>query len=172
MGVKVVDLKQSKWYYGCLDDEIPSDDIVFLVTYFVLSNKDKIYEVVDIKEKGRPVNPPEYLVSLLIYGALRHIDGTDELAEMARFHQKFRYACGDLQPSGRVLRKFMQDYGNLFKQMLALTLNLAYNLGLTDFDFVCVDGTIIKAINSPFNVIYYEDALVLIKNLKSDSPSS
>ena len=33
-----------------------------------------------------------------------------------------------------------------------------YNLGLTDFDFVCVDGTIIKATNSPFNVIYYEDA--------------
>ena len=42
MGVKVVDLKQSKWYYGCLDDDIPSDDIVFLVTYFVLSNKDLI----------------------------------------------------------------------------------------------------------------------------------
>ena len=172
MGVKVVDLKQSKWYYGCLDDEIPSDDIVFLVTYFVLSNKDRIYEVVDIKENGRPVNPPEYLVSLLIYGALRHINGTDELAEMAKFHQKFRYACGDLQPSGRVLRKFMQDYGNLFKQVLALTLNLAYTLGLTDFDFVCIDGTIIKATNSPFNVIYYEDALVLIENLKSKSPSS
>lgn len=39
MGVKVVDLKQSEWYIGCLDDDIPSDDIVFLVTYFVLSNK-------------------------------------------------------------------------------------------------------------------------------------
>ncbi|MBQ6444664.1 MAG: transposase [Methanosphaera sp.] len=102
----------------------------------------------DIKEKGKPVNPPEYLVSLLIYGALRHVDGTDELAEMARFHQKFRYAYGDLQPSGRVLRKFMQDYGNLFKQMFSLTLNLAYTLGLTDFDFVCVNGTIIKATNS------------------------
>ena len=85
----------SKWWY------------VFLVTYFVLSNKDRIYEVVDIKENGRPVNPPEYLVSLLIFGALRHINGTDELVEMAKFHQKFRYACGDLQPSGRVLRKFM-----------------------------------------------------------------
>jgi len=56
--------------------------------------------------------------------------------------------------------------------MLALTLNLAYTLGLTDFDFVCIDGTIIKATNSPFNVIYYEDALVLIENLKSKSPSS
>lgn len=29
MGVKVVDLKQSEWYIGCLDDDIPSDDIVF-----------------------------------------------------------------------------------------------------------------------------------------------
>ena len=40
IGVKVVDLKHRKWYCGCLDDEIPSDDIVFLLTYFVLSNKD------------------------------------------------------------------------------------------------------------------------------------
>ena len=120
-----MDLKQRKWYCDCLDDEIPSDEIVFLLTYFVLSNKDGIYEVVDIKEKGRPVNPPEYLVSLLIYGAFRHVDGTDELAEMARFHQKFRYACSDLQPSGRVLRKFMQDYGNLFKQMFSYYLKFS-----------------------------------------------
>jgi transposase len=106
-----------------------------------------IYEIVDIKERGRPVNPPEYMIALLIYGALRHIGGTDELAEMAEFHQKFRYVSGDLKPSGRVLRKFMHEYGNLFKQLLASTLTLAYNLGLTDFDYVCVDRTIIKAIN-------------------------
>ena len=171
MGIKVVDLRQSKWYLGCLDDDIPSDDIVFLVTYFVLSNKDMIYEIVDIKKRGRPVNPPEYMVALLIYGALRHIDGTDELAEMAQYHQKFRYVCGDLKPSGRVLRKFIQEYGNLFKQLLAATLNLAYTIGLTDFDFVCVDGTIIKATNSPFNVIYYDDALTLLENLSSDTSS-
>lgn len=171
MGIKVVDLKQSKWYIGCLDDDIPSDDIVFLVTYFVLSNKDMIYEFVDVKERGRPINPPEYMIALLIYGALRHIDGTNELAEMAEFHQKFRYVSGDLKPSGRVLRKFIQEYGNIFKQLLAATLNLAYSLGLTDFDHVCVDGTIIKATNSPFNVIYYEDALKLMELLLSDSPS-
>ena len=172
MGVKVVDLKQSQWYYGCLDDEIPSDDIVFLVTYFVLSNKDMIYEFVEVKKRGRPINPPEYMIALLIYGALRHINGTDELAEMAEFHKKFRYVSGDLNPSGRVLRKFIEEYGNIFKQLLAATLNLAYNLGLTDFDYVCVDGTIIKATNSPFNVIYYEDALILLENLSSDVPNS
>ena len=137
-----------------------------------MSKKDIIYELIDIKERGRPVNPPEYIIALLIYGALRHINGTDDLTEMAEFHQKFRYVSGDLKPSGRVLRKFIQDYGNIFKQLLAATLNMAYTLGLTDFNFVCVDGTIIKAINSPFNVIYYEDALTLLKNLKSDSPST
>lgn len=90
------------------------------------------------------------MITLLIYGALRHINGTDELAEMTEFHKKFKYVSEDLEPSGRVLRKFIQEYGNIFKQLLAATLNLAYNLGLTDFDYVCVDGTIIKATNSPF----------------------
>lgn len=33
MGIKVVNLRQSKWYLSCLDDDIQSDDIVFLVTY-------------------------------------------------------------------------------------------------------------------------------------------
>ena len=42
------------------------------------------------------------MIALLIYGALRHINGTGELAEMAEFHQKFRYVGGDLRPSGRV----------------------------------------------------------------------
>lgn len=172
MGVKLVDLKQSKWYVGCLDDDIPDDDIVFLVTYFILSNKDMIYEFVDVKERGRPINPPEYMVALLVYGAIRHVKGTEELAEMAEFHQKFKYISGDLKPSGRVLRKFMQEYGDLFKQLLAATLNLAYNLGLTDFSYVCVDGTIIKATNSPFNVIYRDDALKLLELLSSDTPNN
>lgn len=35
-----------------------------------------------------------------------------------------------------------------------------------------MDGTIIKATNSPSNVIYYEDALKLLENLLSDSPTS
>ena len=55
------------------------------------------------------------MIALLIYGALRHINGTDELAEMAEYHQKFRYVSVDLKPSGRVLRKFVQEYGNIFQ---------------------------------------------------------
>lgn len=35
-----------------------------------------IYEFVDIKERGRPINPPEYMITLLIYGALCRIDET------------------------------------------------------------------------------------------------
>ena len=70
-----------------------------------------IYEFVDVKKRGRPINPPEYMIALLIYGALRHINGTDELAEMAEFHKKFRYVVGDLKPSGRVLR-------NLYRNMV------------------------------------------------------
>ena len=55
--------------------------------------------------------------------------------------------------------------------MLVATLNLTYSLGLTDFDYVYVDGTIIKATNSLFNVIYDDDALKVLELLLSDSPS-
>ena len=68
-------------------EDILDDDIVFWVTYFVLSNKDRIHETIGIKERERPINPPEYILALLIYSTLCYINGTDELAEIAKFHQ-------------------------------------------------------------------------------------
>ncbi len=45
---------------------------------------------------------------------------------------------------------------------------MAVDLGLTDFDHVAIDGTIIKAYNSNFNVIRKSDVNRLIKILEND----
>lgn len=89
-----------------------------------------IYEFVDVKEHGKPITHPKHMIALFIYGAyvilmkqMNWMNDTD--------HQKIRHIRGDLKPSGRVLHKFVQEYCNIFKQMLAGTLNLAYSLGLT-----------------------------------------
>lgn len=45
---------------------------------------------------------------------------------------------------------------------------MVYDLGLTSFDHVAIDGTIIKAYNSSFNVIRKTDVKKLIHILEND----
>ena len=66
----------------------------------------------DIKWICKLFNPPEYILSLLIYGTLRHINGTDELAD-GSVSSEIQNVCCDLQYSRRVLRKLMQNYSIL-----------------------------------------------------------
>ncbi|WP_336470728.1 hypothetical protein PXD04_08345 [Methanosphaera sp. ISO3-F5] len=50
-----------------------------------------------------------------------------------------------------------------------MTLQLALDLNLTDFDHVAIDGTIIKAYNSSYNVIRKSDVNRLLKILENDN---
>ena len=51
----------------------------------------------------------------------------------------------------------MKKYCNLFEKILSLTLIFAYYIGFTDFEHIALDGTILKAFNSPFNILKMED---------------
>ena len=64
----------------------------------------------------------------------------------------------------RTLRKYRSDYKELFEKILSLTLILAYCLSITDFEHIALDGTILKAFNSPFNILKMDDINILIKH--------
>ena len=49
-------------------------------------------------------------------------------------------------------------------KILSLTLVLAYYLCFTTFDHIALDGTFLKAFNSPFNILKMEDIDILIKH--------
>ena len=103
------------------------------------------------------------MFKLLIYGFYRGVTSIEMLAEMAEFHQIYRYVSGDIKPSSRTIRRFIQKYGIYFKILLGCSLIFANEINLTDFNHVAIDDSIKKADNNRFNVIHKEDIEILIK---------
>ena len=47
---------------------------------------------------------------------------------------------------------------------MSLTLIFAYCMGITDFNYIALDGTILKAFNSSFNILKMKDIEILLKH--------
>ena len=82
----------------------------------------------------------------------------------AEYHDLYKLVSNRLFIADRTLRKYRSDYKELFNKILSLTLVLAYYLCFTTFDHIALDGTFLKAFNSPFNILKMEDIDILIKH--------
>ena len=147
---KVIDNVQTRFVYTRLDEGIPEDDCSRFLVQFV----DMFYPVLDLDEveglPGCPSYPPREMFKLVIYGFYRGVTSIEMLAEMAEFHQIYRYVSGDIKPSSRTIRRFIQKYGVYFKILLGCSLIFANEINLTDFNHVSVDGSIKKADKQSF----------------------
>lgn len=158
-----MDTVQTQFVYTRSDEGIPEDDCSRFVVQFV----DMFYPILDLDIReglpGAPSYPPREMFKLVIYAFYRGMTSVEMLAEMAEFHQIFRYVSGDIKPSSRSIRRFIQKYGGCFKILLGCSLIFANEVDLTEFNHVSVDGSIKKADNNRFNVIHKEDIELLIK---------
>ncbi len=93
------------------------------------------------------------MLKLLIYAKIQHIDRTSIIADMARYHDIFKYVCDDIRPSERSIQRYRREYGHYFEVLLQMTLKKAFDEGFTEFNHVAIDGTIKKAYNSNNNTI-------------------
>lgn len=73
-----------------------------------------------------------------------------------------------MEVSGRSVSRYRFLLTCYYKVILSKTLQLALDLGLTTYDHVAFDGTIIKAYNSSFNVIRKVDVKRLLHILEED----
>ena len=89
-------------------------------------------------------------------------DSTSVIADMARYHDVFRYVCDDVRPSERSIQRYRQKYGRYFEVLLKMTLKKVFDEGLTDFNHVAIDGTVKKAYNSNNNTISKKETQILI----------
>lgn len=139
--------------------------IEFVFTYFNIEQT--------IFEEGRPPFNLIDVISLLVFGNVNGITSSVVIAEHSEFHELYQFVSNNLIIADRTLRKYRSDYKELFEKILSLTLILAYYLSITDFKHIALDGTILKAFNSPFNILKMEDINTLInhyaiKKLKQD----
>lgn len=105
------------------------------------------------KKKGRDSLPIDSMLKLLVYAKIEHVESAKYIADMARYHEVYRFVSDDVKPSERSVQRYRREYGCYFEVLVQMTLKKASDLKLTDFNHVAIDGTIKKAYNSNNNII-------------------
>jgi transposase len=156
------DKNQAKLGIKTLDWNVPKDHISRFVVEFI----EEVFPILEIKEpkkkKGRDSLPVDSMLKLLVYAKIQHIDRTSIIADMARYHDIFRYVSDDIRPSERSIQRYRREYGQYFEVLLQMTLKKAFDEGFTEFNHVAIDGTIKKAYNSNNNTITKKETQILV----------
>ena len=102
------------------------------------------------------------MLKLLVYAKIEHVESAKYIADMARYHEVYRFVSDDVKPSERSVQRYRREYGCYFEVLVQMTLKKASDLKLTDFNHVAIDGTIKKAYNSNNNVITKKETQILL----------
>ena len=127
-----------------LDEYVGEEDVCryveSLVEEFDLSSIESKYS--DI---GRRAYSPSMLVKLLLYGKLRGVSSSRELARACKENVRFMYLVGNERPDFRTISDFrkahIKELGGLLKQ----TVRIGLSEGIITLEHVAIDGTKIKA---------------------------
>ena len=140
------DKNQTKLGIKTLDWNVPKDHISRFVVDFI----EDVFPLLEIdepkKKKRREPLPLDSMLKLFVYAKIQHIDRTSIIADMARYHDIFRFVCDDIRPSERSIQRYRREYGRYFEVLLQMTLKKAFDEGFTEFNHVAIDGTIKKSI--------------------------
>ena len=100
-----------------MDLNVPEDHISRFVVDFI----EDVFPLLEIdepkKKKGRDSLPVDSMLKLLVYAKIQHIDRTSIIADMARYHDIFRYVCDDIRPSERSIQRYRREYSSYFKAL-------------------------------------------------------
>ena len=128
----------------------------FTFNYFNILDNVKIrenspYELIDV-------------IRLLVYANVNGITSTLQISNNSENHYLYHLVSNYLIISDRSLRDYRKEYKEIFVKILSFTLIFAHCIGFTNFEHIALDGTILKAFNSPFNILKMDDIDNLIKH--------
>ena len=154
--------EQSKLGIKTLDCNVPRNHISRFFVDFI----EEVFPMLNIKEpkkkKGRDSLPVDSMLKLLVYAKIDHVESARIIADMARYHEIYKFVSDEVMPSERSVQRYRREYGGYFEVLLQMTLKKASDLKLTDFNHVAVDGTVKKAYNSNNNVISKKETQILL----------
>ena len=157
-------IRNNKYINSVLDD-----DLLFFIMFFVENYCDEICADFVQKGTGRPRYPIERMLCLILYSYCKKTFSPVLIESNCVTNIPYMIIMNGLMPSSRSISRYRKLLGCYYKVILSKTLQLALDLNLTDFDHVAIDGTIIKAYNSSYNVIRKSDVNRLLKILENDN---
>ena len=94
---------------------------------------------------GRPAYRPRTLVKILIYGTMRGVRSSRELAMLCRENLRFIYLARNERPDFRTIsdfrKRFLEELGGILKQ----TVRIGIEEGFIELNQVAIDGTKVRA---------------------------
>ena len=149
-------------------EDIPVDSIVFFVLFFVESYCMDICKRKIIHKISRPPLPLKNMLGLVLLSEILKESSARKIANGTKKDSEYKLVMEGIPVSKESVIRYKNYFMPYFEDILGKTIQMAKDLGLSEFIDVSVDGTKIKAYNSPFNVIRKHDLKILIQILKGE----
>ena len=124
--------------YVCGEDAVRYVDAV--VEEFDLRELESRFSTV-----GRPAYQPRVLIKVILYGKLRGVRSSRELARACRENLRFIFLAQDEKPDFRTISDFRKYHLDILGSLLKQTVEIGVKEGVIDLKHVAVDGTKIRA---------------------------
>lgn len=74
------------------------------------------------KKKGRESLPIDSILKLLVYAKIKHLESAKYIANMAKYHEIYRFVSDDIRPSKRSVQIYRREYDCYFEVLVQMTL--------------------------------------------------
>ena len=54
------------------------------------------------------------MLKLIVYAKLEHIESARIIADMAKYHDIYKFFCDGIMPSERTIQRYRNDYGEYY----------------------------------------------------------
>lgn len=127
-----------------IDEFVLADDAVRYVDAFVDELDLSVIEA-GYSEMGRPGFSPSVMVKILLYGKMRGIRSSRELARAVRENVRFMFVSSGERPDFRTISLFRKRFSRELAGLLRQTIDVGLKSGMIQLDHVVVDGTVLQA---------------------------
>lgn len=102
------------------------------------------------------------MIKLILYGLYDGVSHISKIASYAEYNRIYQYVSDYITPDEKTIHNFIKDNSSFLEYLIELTLITAFELEMSDFEHLCVDGTIKKANCNKYNLFNKEDISMLI----------
>lgn len=132
-----------------LDEYVSEDNPVRVVDLFIDSlNIESLGFASQPKDTGRPGYHPSVMLKLYVYGYLNRVQSSRRLEREAQRNIELMWLTGKLAPDFKTIADFRKNNGDAIQSVCKQYVQLCRSMGMLNDDFVAVDGSKFKAVNS------------------------
>lgn len=152
---------------SAVDDYVTEDNPVRAIDAFVEGVDLKLLGMEERMETGAgaPGYEPKALLKLFLYGYLNRVRSSRELEKAARRNLEVIWLLRKLAPDHWTISNFRKKHPKAFKSLFGQFSLVCGSLGLFGAELVAIDGTHLKAVNSPARNLTKAKVQALLKEV-------